>query len=91
MEFVFNCGQKAVDNAILVTWEMAGAQAAIERKKLKQLEVLNQEMNGPCVEGCDGSQEEQAGDILRHILSDRVLNLLREGRGKFCNILLICN
>ncbi len=93
-EFVLNRSKKSVDETLAVTWEMAEAQAVLDRAKLRRVEILEEARDGQCVTGCDGQWITQARDILERnsieeqSFCDGVLTLLREGRGKFRNILI---
>lgn len=93
-EFICNRGRKTVEEAIDTAWEMAGAQATLDREKRRRLEILEEARDGPCVQGCRGQWKNQARDILSRndieptTFADAVVSLLREGRGKYRNILI---
>lgn len=94
VEFVCNRGRKAVEEAISTAWEIVGAQRAIEREQMRRLDIMEEARNSPCVPRCDGRWIEQARDILSRNGIDvdffgvAVTTLLREGRGKYRNILI---
>ena len=93
-EFICNRGRKTVEEAISTAWEMAGAQAALDREKRRRLDILEDVRNGQCVQGCRGQWYLQARDILSRndiddaVFAEAVVTLLREGRGKYRNILI---
>jgi hypothetical protein len=93
-EFVFNRGKKVVEETISTAWEMEGAQAALDRAQMRRLEILNTVRNSPCIPECGGQWYEQARNILARngiaeaVFGDAVVTLLREGRGKYKNILI---
>jgi len=93
-EMVFNRGVKAIDYAIALAWEMEGAQVALDRLKMRRLDILREARGSECVAECNGEWLPQARDILnRNGIEERafcnaVVSLLREGRGKFRNILI---
>jgi hypothetical protein len=93
-EFIYKRGKKAVDEVISTTWEMAEAEATLERAKLRRLDILRQTFATECIEGCNGCWLVQAKDILaRNAIADddfsrSVVSLLQLGRGKYRNILI---
>ena len=53
-EFVFNRGNKVVEEVIATSWEMENASDVIERSKLTRLELLEKSLEEPCVDQCNG-------------------------------------
>ena len=92
-EFVFNRGNKVVEEVIATSWEMENASDVIERSKLTRLELLEKSLEEPCVDQCNGQWLQCANQILRwndvsrEAFSQAVKDLLEKGRGKFRNIL----
>ena len=93
-EFICNRGSKSVDDLIKLAWEMDGAQADIERSSMARMAILRLKRNEDCAEGCEGRWRQQAKDILQrnqipeNVFRQAMLSLLREGRGKYRNILV---
>ena len=93
-EFIFNRGKKNVDEIIATAWEMARAEAALERAQLRRIEILRQCLNTDCVPGCNQQWLHQAEDILQRNqiekddFSAAVETLLTEGRGQYRNIMI---
>jgi len=92
-KFIYKKSKKALDEIISTAWEMEGAEDAIERAQMRRLDILKSVgLNGDCV--CDGVWLLQAKDILNRNnithehFSNSVMNLLRNGRGKYRNILI---
>ncbi|XP_072021057.1 uncharacterized protein [Amphiura filiformis] len=93
-EFILNRGKKVVDEVLTTAWEMAGSEAALERAKLRRVDILSESLEGECVDGCGQQWLEQALDILQRNQIDKeefcgaVKYLLTEGRGKYRNIMI---
>ncbi len=93
-EFIANRGSKAVDEALLVGWEMEEAEEKLERSKLSRTEIVYREMGNQCAEGCGRRWLQMAEDILQRNnipklrFAEAVRNLLEHGRGKYRNIFL---
>ncbi len=93
-EFIMNRGRKVVDEALSTAWEMAEAEAALERAKLRRMDILNHTLQEDCVPGCNQQWLQQALDVLnrnsipRHEFTQAVRHLLLEGRGKYRNIMI---
>lgn len=93
-EFICNRGNRAVEEAISIGWELDGAQAKLERSKLARIQLLQQALQADCVQECRGRWLLQAKDILNrnqipeHIFREAILTLLRDGRGKYRNVFL---
>jgi len=93
-EFIANRGSKAVDEALAVGWEMEEAEKKLERSKLSRTDILYREMGKECVDGCGRRWLHMAEDILQRNniqkleFAEAVRNLLKNGRGKYRNILL---
>ena len=92
-EFVFNRGNRVVEEVIATSWEMENASDVIERSKLTRLELLEKSLEDPSVDQCNGqwlqlpNQILRWNDVSREAFSQAVKDLLEKGRGKFRNIL----
>ena len=64
-EFVFNRGNRVVEEVIATSWEMENASDVIERNKLTRLELLEKALEDPCVDQCNGQWLQCANQILR--------------------------
>ena len=93
-EFIANRGNKVVDEAIKVGWEMEEVDEKLKRKRMTRLEILQEALKGRCAENCNEQWLEFAKDIVkRNNLTDGVFQkavreLLDKGRGKYRNILV---
>lgn len=93
-EFIANRGNKVVDEAINVGWEMEQAEEKLKRQKMSRIEILETALETDCVDNCNGQWIELAQDIIRrNNLTGRqfqtaVRDLLDKGRGKYRNILV---
>jgi hypothetical protein len=93
-EFIYKRGRKAVDEVISTAWEMAEAEATLERAKLRRLDILKETLATECIEACNGRWVDQAKDILARNsishddFSTSIVSLLQLGRGKYRNILI---
>jgi len=93
-EFVAN-RYEAVDEAIRIGWDIERAPAALERRRKTCIEVLNAAIHGKCAPGCNKGWLSMGEDLLRRnsishaVFSQAVESLLREGREKYRNLLLV--
>ena len=94
-EFVMNRSKKVVDELLSTAWDMAGAEAALQRAKLRRVEILRQTLEEEvCVPECNQQWLLQAMDILQRNNINRddfcsaIQLLLIEGRGKYRNIII---
>lgn len=93
-QFIMNRSKKVIEELVTTAWEMAGARAALERAKLRRVEILRQSMTEDCVPGCNQQWLHQALDILnnnginRDEFAAAVQLLITEGRGKYRNIII---
>lgn len=91
-EFIANRGNKAVEEALTVGWEMEEAEKKLERSKLTRIQILYAKLGEKCVEGCNGRWLAMANDILKRneistdIFAEAVRSLLDKGRGKYRNL-----
>ena len=91
-EFIANRGEKAVEDALKVGWEMEEAEQKLERSKLTRLQILYAKLNEPCVPECDGKWLEMAKNILQRNgicseeFAEAVVTLLDKDRGKYRNL-----
>ena len=53
-EFIANRGSKAVDEAIQLAKEFAEAETRLNRSQKTRIELLEEELTGECIEGCEG-------------------------------------
>ena len=83
-EFIANRGNKVVDEAIKVGWEMEEADE--KRKRMTRLEILQEALKGPCAENCNEQWLELAKDIVKQnnltdgVFQKAVRELLDKGK-----------
>ena len=93
-EFIVNRGTKVVEEVIATAWEMENASEVLERSKLSRVEILENVLDNPCNEHCNGRWLQCAkqlltwNDISIDVFTKAVINLLEKGRGKHRNILI---
>lgn len=93
--FILNKGLKKVGELIETTWTMENASGKLLRDNFTRMEILETFLEKPCVEKCGGLwltaaiKTLQDNDIGRKEFSAVVIRLLREGRKKYTNILII--
>lgn len=93
-EFVVNRSQKSVSDIMETTWAMARAPQDLERSRLHRITILEKTLDGECVEGCRATWLAQAEDVLQRngiakvSFTSAVYTLLKEGRGKYRNLLV---
>ena len=91
---LFSRGSKAVEEALSIGWEMGNAESDSARGKLSRVEFVYHELEGPCVDSCQGKWLEMAERVLQRNgiswdeFSEAVRNLLQQGRGKYRNVFL---
>ena len=91
-EFIANRGSKAVDEAIQLAKEFAEAETRLNRSKKTCIELLEEELTGDCIEGCEGRWLTAAEELLqRHEIEKRsfcnaIYSALGKGRGKYRNV-----
>ena len=91
-EFIANQGSKAVDEAIRLAKEFAKAKARLNRSRKSRIELLQEELTGECIDGCEGKSLTAAKHLLqRHKIEERsfcnaIYNALEKGRGKYRNV-----
>ena len=91
-EFIANRGSKAVDEAIQLAKEFAEAETRLNRSKKTRIELLEEELTGECIEGCEGRWLRAAEELLqRHEIEKRsfcnaIYSALEKGRGKYRNV-----
>ena len=87
-EFVFNRGNRVVEEVIATSWEMENASDVIERSKLTRLELLEKSLEDPSVDQCNGqwlqlpNQILRWNDVSREAFSQAVKDLLEKGTGE---------
>ena len=52
-ELIANRGSKAVDEAIQLANESAEAEARLNRPRKSRIELLEEELTGECIDGCE--------------------------------------
>ena len=52
--FIANRESKAVDEAIQLAKEFAEAEARLNRSRKSRIELLEEELTGECIDGCEG-------------------------------------
>ena len=91
-EFVANKGHKAVDEALSVATEFAGAEAKLARSKKTRVELLHDVIQGECTDRCEGKWLPVALEVLRSngilvsAFNNAVYTVLKDGRGKYQNL-----
>ena len=91
-EFIANRGSKAVDEVIQLIKEFAKAETHLNRFKKTSIELLEEELTGKCIEGCEGrwltAAEEllQCHEIEKHSFCNAIYSALQKGRGKCRNV-----
>ena len=91
-EFIANRGSKAVDEAIQLAKEFAEAETRLNRSKKTRIELLEEELTGECIEGCEGrwltATEEllQRHEIEKCSFCNAIYSALEKGRGKYRNV-----
>lgn len=91
-EFIANRGSKAVDEAIQLAKEFAEAETRLSRSKKSRIKLLEEELSGECIKGCEGRWLTAAEEFLqRHEIEKRsfcnvIYSALEKGRGKFSNV-----
>lgn len=94
-EFLVNRTPRAVADILQTTWEIENAQETLERSMRSRIDLLRAAKNSPCVEGCNGEWINCAQEILqrngvsREFFANTVYELLRKGRGKYRNLMII--
>ena len=64
-EFIANRGSKAVDEVIQLIKEFAKAETHLNRFKKTSIELLEEELTGKCIEGCEGRWLTAAEELLQ--------------------------
>ena len=87
-EFIANQGSEA----IRLAKEFAKAEARLNRSRKSRIELLQEELTGECIDGCEGKSLTAAKHLLqRHKIEERsfcnaIYNALEKGRGKYRNV-----
>jgi len=53
-EFIVNRGAKVVAEVLETTWEMENSKQQLDRQTKARIQLINEEKEGQCVEGCYG-------------------------------------
>ena len=91
-DFIANRGSKALDEAIQLAKEFAEAETRLNRSKKTRIELLEEELTGEYLEGCEGRWLRAAEELLqRHEIEKRsfcnaIYSALEKGRGKYRNV-----
>ena len=91
-EFIANWGSKAVDEAIQLVKEFAEAETRINRLRKSRIELLEEELNGKCIDSCEGRWLKGAKQLLQqHEIEKRsfcnvIYSALEKGSGKYRNV-----
>ena len=92
--FLINKGKKSVEEAIQLGWEKENILESQKRESMSRLEILKTKLDCKCV--CDNAWQWfdmavktlQRNNITKNDFSQAVIVLLRDGRGKYRNLLL---
>lgn len=88
--FVINRGEKKISELLKMSWDIANSQANIEREEKSRLAILSD-----CLSKCECEWYDAALQILSRnnipveVFSSAMKNLLKDGRGKYRNILIV--
>jgi len=94
-EFILNKQPTAIPHLIQKSWEMYNAKAKLDRATKSRIQILQDAQRSPCVTACRGQWLECANEIFvnnciaSNTFSEAVKELLKKGRGKYRNIMLI--
>ena len=92
--FFINKGKKSIEEAIQLGWEKENIFESQKRESMSRLEILKAELDSKCV--CDYARQWfdmavktlERNDIAKNDFTQAVTVLLRDGRGKYRNLLL---
>lgn len=93
-EFIANRGSKAVDEAISLAKEFSEVEARYDRSKKTRIDILEEQMSGQCIPGCErswltaGAQLLERNGIMKETFCTAVYNALNKGRGKYRNVFI---
>lgn len=91
-EFVSNRGSKVVNDALQTAKELSCAQERLLRSKKSRIELLKEQLQKECEDGCGGSWLRAAHEILdrngisKSEYASAMYTALSKGRGKYRNI-----
>ncbi|KAK3753753.1 hypothetical protein QZH41_005244 [Actinostola sp. cb2023] len=91
-EFIANRGSKVVDDALKLAHEFATAEKTQSRLRKSRIQLLEEQLNDPCAEGCNKSWQECALQLLDRngieasTYFNAMYQALKLGRGKYRNI-----
>ena len=94
-EFVFNKGQKKLEDLIIMSWEMQNAEHDLARRAKSGMEILQETSSKECAEDCNGTWIEMAQETLERNniqapeFAKAVKVLLQKGRGKYRNLMIV--
>ena len=63
-QFIVNRGNKSVEEAIRMGWEIEDSEETLRRQQMSQMEILHGALAGNCTENCNGRWLYMALDIL---------------------------
>ena len=94
--YVFSKPESFLKSLIKKNWDMKAAKDKLAKSKLSRMDMIHTYAEKPtCPEPCSGQWLQMAKDVLERNnislaeFSSAVLNLLKKGRGKHRNVLLI--
>ena len=86
---------RAIADLLKTTWDMHNAKEKLDRSTKSRLELLHEAAVRECADRCNGEWFHTAVELLRkndidaNAFGQAVYELLREGRGKYRNLLLV--
>ena len=93
--YVLRHGKAKIAETLDLTWAMRSAADDVKRKAMTRLEILSECGEEDCVDGCGGKWYDLAvkvltdNDVLPHAFANAVWNLLKQGRKKHLNIMIV--
>ena len=91
-EFIANRGNRVVDEGLSLAKEFSLAEAKQERSKKSRLQLLEEQRNTECCEGCHGDWLSAAIKLLERqgivvsAFCEAIYSALAQGRGKYRNV-----
>lgn len=94
-QFLLSHSSKSLGELIANTWKLQEASAKLERQTKSRMEILQAHADYECIEGCNGEWLNCATEVLRNnhvhpiMFSTAIIELMKKGRGKFRNIMIV--
>lgn len=94
-QFIVSRNPRVLDDLLKSSWEIEDSQEKLARENKTRLELMQEALEGDCVDGCDGQWLQCAQDILHkngiqvQRFADAVMLLLEKGRGKYRNVMIV--